>query len=175
MAEAKDKTDDKKPAQNGKDKPKKSGGKLGFYTTLILIIVASPFIFPTIILMAFGLFPTLVVLFTDTDRDKSSTAAVGAMNCAGLAPFIIDLWVKGQTVDQVFHILGQGASWLVILGSAGIGQLIVYAVPQAMALMTFARYEARLKILKKNVEQMKETWGPDVGTTRPLDQIVRMK
>ncbi len=166
---------DKKTDKKGEKKTKsKKGGKLGFYSIAAVIIFMSPFIFPTIILMAIGFLPTLIALFTDNEREKSSTAAVGAMNCAGLAPFILDLWMKGQTVDHVFHILGDPATWLVILGSAGIGQLIVFAVPQAMASLTFNRYEARLKILRKNLDELKNTWGQDVGTTKPLDQIVKL-
>jgi uncharacterized membrane protein len=163
--------DAKKDAKDAKGKPKKRGGKLGFYTVAALLVFASPFIFPTIILITVGLLPTLVSLFTDTDRDKSSTAAVGAMNCAGIAPFMIDLWLKGHTVDHVFQILSDGLTWVVILGASAIGKFIVFAIPEAMAVMTFARYEARLKVLKKNLEELKTAWGSDVGTTKPLDQI----
>jgi hypothetical protein len=163
----------KKETKNKKNKPVKKG-KLGFYTAAAVIIFASPFMFPTIILIAVGLLPTLITLFTDGEHDKSATAAVGAMNCAGLMPFILDLWLKGQTVDHVFHMFGEPVTWIVILGSAGIGRLIVFAVPQAMALLTFSRYEQRLKILKKNLEDMKANWGQDVGTTKPIDQIVKM-
>ena len=81
----------------------------------------------------------IVAFFIDPDQDKSSTAAVGAMNCAGVAPFVIDLWLKGQTIDNVFRILSESTNWLVMLGAAGIGQLIVFAVPPAMAPLTFAR------------------------------------
>jgi hypothetical protein len=156
-------------------KPRKGMGKLGFYTTAIVVIFASPFIFPTIILAVIGLLPTLVALFTDTDRDRSSTAAVGAMNCAGLTPFIIDLWMKGQTVEQVFRIMTNPSTWVVILGGAAIGQLIVFAVPQTMALMTFANYEKRLKLLKKHLEDLKSNWGQDVGTVKPINQIIKME
>ncbi len=87
---------------------------------------------------------------------------------------MIDLWVNGQSMDTVFHILGQSSSWLVILGAAAVGQLIVFAIPQAMTSLTLARAELRLKILKTNMEKLKSTWGPDVATTKPLDKITRM-
>ena len=169
MADAK-KKDAAKPA----DAPKKRGGKLGFYTLATLLVLASPFIFPTIILVLIGLVPTLVELFTDDDPNHASTAAVGALNFAGLSPFLIDLWLKGQTIDSAFHIMGESSFWLFGLGAAGIGKLIVFAVPQAMMLLTFSSYEIRLKGLRQNLEQLKTTWGPDVGTVKPIDKIERI-
>jgi hypothetical protein len=95
------------------------------------------------------------------------------MNFAGLVPFLIDLWVKGQTMENAFVILRNPSNWLIILGAAGIGQLIVFAVPQAMASMTLAHAESRLKTLKQNLEQLKTSWGPEVATTKPVDKIGR--
>jgi hypothetical protein len=95
------------------------------------------------------------------------------MNFAGVVPFILDLWMKGQTVANVISILRDPSTWLVMLGAAGIGHLIVYAVPQATATLTLIRMEARLKILKKNLETLRESWGPEVGTTKSLDAILR--
>jgi hypothetical protein len=161
--------DDKKT--NTGVKPKKKGGKLGFIFFLILFGICAPFMMPTLTLLLVGLLPTFVALITDNDPHKSSTAAIGAMNFAGLTPFVIDLWVKGQTMENAFIILRQPSNWLIMLGAAGIGQLIVFAVPQAMASLTLARAESRLKLLKQNLEQLKAGWGSDVATTKPVDKI----
>ncbi len=153
--------------------PKKKGGKIGFFLIVILFAMAAPFIMPTLTLVLVGIMPTFIWLIIDTDPQKSSTASIGAMNCAGLTPFIIDLWVKGQTMENAVHILREPNNWLVILGSAGIGQLIVFAVPPMMASLTLNQAEARLKILRHNLEQLKSSWGPDVATTKPLDKIIK--
>jgi hypothetical protein len=166
-----DKKDDKKqaaPAAAGK--PAKKRSKLGFFTIMVILGMAAPFMFPTIVLLALGLVPTLVVLFIDTDREKSATAAVGAMNFAGVVPFIIDLWIKGQSMDNAFRILREPSTWLVMLGAAGIGQLIVFAIPQAMATLTLVRAEMRLKVLRSNLEQLKTSWGAAVATTKPIEK-----
>lgn len=164
MAEA------KKPADTSK---KKKGGKAGFFFILILFALAAPFFMPTLTLLLVGLLPTFVALITDTDPQKSSTASIGAMNFAGLVPFLIDLWAKGQTMENAFILLRNPSNWLIILGAAAVGQLIVFAVPQVMASMTFISAESRLKLLKRNLEQLKTSWGPDVATTKPLDKIGR--
>lgn len=164
--------DDKKAAQPASNTPsKKKGGKIGFIFTLILFALCAPFMMPTLTLILVGMMPSFVALLTDTDPQKSSTSAIGAMNIAGLTPFMIDLWVKGQTMDHAILILRDPQNWLVILGSAAVGKLIIFAVPQAMTILTLTRAESRLKILKGNLEQLKGSWGPDVATTKPVDKI----
>lgn len=150
---------------------KKKGGKLGLILFFILFSLSAPFLMPTLTLLLVGLLPTFVALLTDNDPHKSATASIGAMNLAGLTPFLIDLWVKGQTMGNTFAILHDPSNWLIILGAAGVGQLIVFAVPQAMTSLTIVRAEGRLKLLKHNLEQLKASWGPDVATTKPLEKI----
>jgi hypothetical protein len=161
---------DVKPEAKPAPAAKKSGGKLKFLTGMVVFACAVPFLMPTVTLLLIGMIPTLVALMTDNDRQKSSAAAVASMNFAGITPFIIDLWMKGQSMENVFQILRESSTWLVILGAAFVGHLIVFAIPQAMASLTVARSEARLKILKQNLEQLKSTWGPDVATTKPLNR-----
>lgn len=161
-----------KPAEAKATAPaKKRGGKMGFLMLIILFGCMVPFVMPTLILVLVGMIPTLVALIVDGDRNKSSAFAIGAMNCAGITPFIIDLWIKGQTMDNTFIILRQSSTWLIMLGAAAIGQLIIFAVPPAMASLTLTRAETRLRALKQNLEQLKTTWGPDVATTKPLDKM----
>ena len=166
--------DAKKPAPAPAKAPKKKKGKLKLYLFLMVMIIAGPFMFPTAILVMAGLIPTIVAFVVDKDSEHSSATAVGAMNCAGLAPFVIDLWLKGQTMGNAFQILANPNNWIFILGASAIGQLIVAVVPQAMATLTLAHSEIRIKTLKHNLELLNNSWGPDVGTTKPIDKIVRM-
>lgn len=169
MAKATAATADTKAAQAS---PKKGGGKLRFYTIMVCVGLMAPFMFPTVVLFTIGISPTIFAFFIDKDRQHSSATAIGAMNCAGVTPFIIDLWIRGHTMGTVFHILGESGTWLIILGSAAIGQLIVSVIPQAMATITLAHAEARVKTLKQNLELLQNSWGPDVGTTKPIDEIM---
>ena len=151
--------------------PKKKSGKFGMFFVLLLFGFAAPFILPTMILLIAGLIPTYVAFFTDNDNQKSGATSVGMMNLAGLVPFIIDLWSGGQTMPNAFRMLGNANNWVVILGAAFIGQLIVYTVPQAIATMTLTHAEGRIKILRKNLELLKESWGPDVATNKSIDKM----
>jgi hypothetical protein len=164
------KAEEKKAAKVDEKKGKKSG-KLGMFTFLIIFGFAAPFMLPTVILLLVGLIPTYVALATDSDRQKSGAVSVGAMNCAGILPFVIDLWSKGQTMENTLQIMSTTNTWLVILGASAVGQLIVYTIPQAIATLTLTQAESRAKALRKNLELLKESWGPDVATTKPLSKV----
>jgi hypothetical protein len=158
------------PAVKSSPPPKKPG-KLRLFTVIIILMFATPFMMPTVTLLLCALFPTYIAFATDSDPQKSGAISVGAMNFAGIVPFIIDLWSKGQTMPNAFAILTNSNNWLVILGAAFIGQLIVYAIPQAIASLTLTHAESRVKGLRKNLDLLKESWGADVATTKPLDKI----
>ncbi len=162
-------TKEKKPEAKPPSKPGKA--KIIFF--LVLVCAATPFMLPSLVLLMAGLAPTYVAFATDNDRQKSGATSVCAMNVAGIVPYLIDLWAKGQTLGNAFLILGDPKSWLVILGAAAIGQLIVYTIPSFVAILSLNHAESRLQTLRKNLDFLKESWGPDVATTKPVDKIMQ--
>jgi len=153
-----------------KEAKKKGGG--GFKTVLFMVVVGCivPFGVPTL-LVCLGLLPTCVALFTDTDSNRSGLATVGYMNLAGVLPFLIELWQKGQTMDVAMAIIRQPYSWVVMLGSAGIGHLILYAVPPMITSIVLINLESRKRTLREALQQLEAIWGPDVGTNHSLDAV----
>lgn len=167
-----EKTEKHDPTSSAPRPRRRIGSKIQTIVFMIAAGIAAPFVLPTL-LLCLGLLPTLVVLITDTDRQKSSAATIGFMNVAGVMPFIVDLWQQGQTMEVALRILGQPNTWLIMLGAAGVGKLLLYAIPPAMALLTLTRMDVRLKGLKDGLEHIKSTWGPDVATSRSPDEIRR--
>jgi hypothetical protein len=160
----------KTPASPGGGKPPKKAGKLKFMLLMIVTGMAMPFMLPTIVLLLAGLAPTYVAFATDDDSQKSGTVSVASMNFAGIVPFLIDLWSKGQTAENAFHILSDSKTWLVILGASAIGQLIVYVVPPAILTLTLTHAETRMKGLRKNLDLLKESWGTEVASPKWSDK-----
>jgi hypothetical protein len=161
-----------KPAGKQAAAPKKGHGKAKFFGAVILLGLAMPFMLGSVILLLAGLVPTYIAYMTDDDPEKTGATSVCAMNLAGIFPFLMDLWAKGQTPANAFYILKEPNNWLVILGAAAVGQLIIYAIPQAIATMSLTHADGRIKTLRKNLDLLKESWGPEVATTRPVEQIV---
>jgi len=167
MAEEEKKENKKKEV---KEKKKSGSGKLIFFMVIIGCLV--PFGVPTLIVCT-GLIPTLIALLTDTDKNKSSLATIGYLNFAGVLPFLLDLWMNGQTMAIALRIVKDPTSWVVMLGAAGIGHLILYSVPPAIASMVITKKANRLVKLKEAINQLENIWGPDVATNTPLDVIRR--
>jgi len=153
---AKEKSAAPKLAGGKAEKTGKRSGKKTYFLIAFGMGILLLFMLPTFLLVLIGMTPTYIALFADKDPDKAMTSAVAAMNFAGIVPFIIDLWVMGQNTENVMHMLADPMTWLVMLGAAGIGRLIVFAVPQVVATLTLIRAETRLKLLKKNLDSLRQ-------------------
>lgn len=154
-----------------KNKPKKSGGfKLIFFMVLVGCMV--PFGVPTLLVCS-GLFPTLIALVIDRDENRAGFATIAYMNFAGVLPFILDLWMNGQTMDVALRIVRDPFTWVVMLGSAGVGQLILFAIPPAIAGMVINKKANRLVKLREGIKQLETIWGPDVATATPIEALRR--
>jgi hypothetical protein len=163
MAEA-----DVKKGKDAAPAKKSGGGKIIFMMIVFGCFV--PFGVPTL-LVCMGFLPTLVVLFTETDPRHSALATIGYMNLAGVLPFIIELWEKDQTMGAALSIIRDPSSWVVMLGAAGVGQLILYVIPAMVASMIVAKQESRRRILREGIEQLESIWGKDVANTLPLESV----
>lgn len=161
---------EEKPKKAAPVPKKKGGGKLVFFMVLVACFI--PFSVPTL-LICLGFTPTLVALVTDTDRRRSGVATIGYLNLAGVFPFLVDLWMNGQTMEVALRIVKDPFSWVVMLGSAGVGYLILYAVPPAIASMVLTKKANRLVALREGHKQLETIWGPDVATNTPLDMLRR--
>ncbi len=162
--------DDK--GKKDKDAPKKSGGgKIIFFMIIFGCLV--PFGVPTLIVCT-GFLPTFITMFTDTDPRHSALTTIGYMNLAGVLPFLIELWQKGQTMEAALGIVYRPETWVVMLGAAGVGQLILYVVPHMVATMVVTKQEARRRILRQAKVELESIWGEDVGNTIPI-AVVRGK
>ena len=150
---------------------KKGGGSVKVVVFMTILGCLAPFGLPTL-LVCMGLLPTFVALFSETDGRGSGVAAIGYMNLAGVLPFLVDLWQKGQTMDVAMAIVRDPTSWVVMLGAAGVGHLILYAIPQAVVSFVYNRQQARLKDLRDAVKELESIWGPEVATAAPVDVVL---
>ncbi|MGE0108806.1 MAG: hypothetical protein AB7S81_03440 [Bdellovibrionales bacterium] len=163
---AKDKEGKKK--ENSATQKKGGGGKIIFFMILIGCLI--PFSIPTLIVCA-GFLPTFVVLLTETDPRHPGLTTIGYMNLAGVLPFIIDLWQQDQTMGAAMSIIKDPSSWVVMLGAAGVGQLILYVVPHFVATMVVARQESRRRVLRDGLAELEKIWGKDVSNTLPIELV----
>ena len=156
-----------KAGQGKNGKTKKGGVKL---LPLLVLLLVLPFMMPTVLVMM-GLLPTLIAMISDDDPEKSTAISIGAMNLAGVVPFIAELWQNNQTMGAAIAIVSQSRVWLIMLGSAAIGKLLMYIIPPMMVSLATAQAEFRLAKLKESLIQLKEIWGPEVATNTSLEHV----
>jgi hypothetical protein len=130
-----------------------------------LLVVAGLLVFtlPTVLILCAGMLPTAVAFLVDRRREKYTTLCVGSMNFVGVIPLLAKLWTEDHSYDMAFTILGDPFSWLMMLGSAGIGWTIYFVAPNIVAMFIATRIEQRIEKLKTRQTALEEEWGSDVS------------
>ncbi len=145
---------------------RKGGSRGGVVVFLVTAMVMGALFVPTAILLVAGMMPTLAALLIDRDEKKSTTVAVGLLNAAGVAPFVVRLWSQGQTLEQSFAIVSQVNTWLFMYGAAAIGWLVLYSVPGVIHVVLVQRAKLRIADIETRQQTLRELWGEEVRTSK---------
>ncbi|MCL2469919.1 MAG: hypothetical protein FWF24_06825 [Alphaproteobacteria bacterium] len=157
-----------------KEKTPKAKGKGRFKKILFLLILLAiaPKALPTFLLCV-GLLPTLVAWMFSSKDDRYELAAIGYLNLAGVLPFILDLWEKGQRMEEAMRIAHEPYTWVIMFGAAGLGWLIMFALPPFVAAFTATTHESRLRTLQEARQELEKIWGPKVGSDESMASILQ--
>ncbi len=147
---------------------RKKGGMKGSLLGVVALFAALIFM-PTTIVLLLGMLPTMVAAIVDRSGKGTQAMTVGAMNLAGCAPFLIDLWARGHAIDLAVSLITDPRTIIVIYSAAGIGYLISWAMAGIVGTMMVKRSQSRLKEIKKRRDRLVERWGPEVTGEIPLD------
>lgn len=121
---------------------------------------------PTSIILAIGMLPTFIAMLVEDDADHTAPITVGAMNFAGVMPFIILLWQRGQTLNNALNLMTEPVNWLVMYGAALGGWIVYFVLPSFVAVWATLRAEFKIRELKALQEKLQKEWGPDVTGAR---------
>jgi len=124
--------------------------------------LAAVVLLPMTLVCVVLLIPTLVAAIVDRDTEKFAPITVGAMNLAGVAPAVAELWSRGATLSRALEILADPFMWLFALGSAGIGWGLHILVPSIVAAIMSWRLERRRTLLEDGRKILSEEWGQAV-------------
>ena len=119
----------------------------------------------SVILIFFGMLPTLVALIIDRTRQKYSVFCVGGMNFSGVFPYLLDLWAGEHTVGSAMEILTNVFSLLLMYGAAGFGWAIYVAVPPVVGGFLTVMAQRRVGQLRRDQKELIEEWGEDVAVS----------
>ena len=136
--------------------------KSRIFLYFMLAIPIALMIIPTVIVLLFALLPTAVAFVMKRGKGWYGGACVGALNLAGAAPALVELWFTSHTIEAAFGILSDVFSLLIIYGSAGIGWVVYTTTPSIVSAFMAMTSGRRITALKTQQKELSLKWGPDV-------------
>ena len=134
---------------------------IAFVTTVILSL-------PSIILVFFGMLPSIVAFIIDRSKQRNTAFCVGGINFCGVFPYLIDLWGGANTIELSIKILTDVFSLIVMFGAAGFGWLVYLSLPPVIAAFLSVMAQHKLSSLRTTQRQLIEEWGEDVSTPQDV-------
>ena len=148
-------------------KKQKSSWRVNLFLA-VLFFMGLMFMSSALILFI-GLLPMIVAFFTDRNTKKTRAVTVGAMNLAGCAPFILELWTTEPTMDKAVSIIADPMAIIVMYSAAGVGYIIDWALTKITSNLMYQRGTSRVKDIEKRQQELIERWGEEVNGKIPLD------
>lgn len=153
---------------------RRAAGGVNWARLSLALVVALPamiVLLPTTLLLFVLSLPTVVALLVDRTRERYLVATVGLLNLCGVLPALIELWERGQSVDEAFRLLTDMMYWLTAFGSAGVGWAIFVSLPPLVASYYALVSQRRVQQLRRRQKQLIEAWGEDVtGRAHAADE-----
>ncbi len=133
-----------------------------FFLYVMLAIPIGLMVIPTVIVLAVALVPTGVAFIMERGKGYYGGLTVGAMNMAGTAPYLADLWSQGHTVNVALGIITNVFAWMMFYGAALFGWAIYSATPAAVSAFMTMTAGHRITALRAQQRELVQRWGPDV-------------
>ncbi len=127
-----------------------------FFGLFILIVTT----LPAVLVLFIGLLPTFTVLITDP-KNSNKLVIVGSFNLAGVFVYLLHV-VNNFTLHQAFSVVGDIFNLIIMLGTAALGLIIYYEVPNLFIFISRLSSKKRLKKIDAKLEKLAEEWGRDL-------------
>lgn len=134
--------------------------------TFLLVLAA-----PTMIILFFGMMPTLVAFIIDRGSQKSATFCVGGINFIGVFPFIMDLWTESNDVTAAFASVKDPFILLAWYASAAFGWLLYLSMPSIVSSFVTVLHQRKVAQLRGEQKTLIEEWGPEVAALVEMERL----
>jgi hypothetical protein len=135
---------------------------------LVFVMGTAAMLLPTTLLILIGMIPTFVAAYIDRTKEQTAGLTVGAMNAAGVLPYLIELWRIGHTVDQSIQLLADPMTLLTMYGAAAMGWILYLNIPPLMKVLAMRRRRSEADRLRSDMKELINTWGVDVAGDRAV-------
>ncbi|PCJ27360.1 MAG: hypothetical protein COA94_04160 [Rickettsiales bacterium] len=111
----------------------------------LMVIVVSWYAF---IFFIGTMLPTIFAIFYDRNRHRCLSATVCSFNLIGVLPYMIRIWESSSVDYLAKQLLTNIDTWMMIYGTAFIGQLLYVSMPVLIVKL----YEAKTKVHISNYQ-----------------------
>ena len=132
---------------------------------IILFILICIISFPIVLILIFGLLPTLTILFVDK-KNYDKQLIVGCFNIAGVFFYLFGV-VNKFSVGQQNDIADNIFMTILMLGSAALGLVLYNELPNFYAYLYKIISTRKIDKINTRLEKLKEDWGEEIVPNIP--------
>ena len=132
---------------------------------IILFILICIISFPIVLILIFGLLPTLTILFVDK-KNYDKQLIVGCFNIAGVFFYLFGVMNK-FSVGQQNDIADNIFMTILMLGSAALGLVLYNELPNFYAYLYKIISTRKIDKINTRLEKLKEDWGEEIVSNIP--------
>lgn len=137
--------------------------KLSWFQKALLALGLVVLVFttlPAVIVILIGLLPSITIILTDS-KNMPKLTIVGCFNLAGVFICLMNIFTHFD-ITQAFSILGNIFNLIIMLGSAALGMIMYYELPNFFVMISKVSSQHRLKAIDAKLEKLTEDWGNEV-------------
>jgi hypothetical protein len=129
----------------------------------IVIVLLMWLALPIMMVLGFGMVPTIVAYLIDRSTRKYAAICVGGMNFCGLLDIIWELWAGPNTPGDAMDLLTDPFNLLMVFGAAGFGWLLYMSLPPVVGAVLQVLAEQRMNTCRDIQADLIKKWGEDVA------------
>jgi len=141
--------------------PQRKSKKATIFLVLLSLVMVVVFRLGFIFILL-AMLPTVVAFYIDLSKSRFTFHTVFACNLAGVLQFVPQIVTSTASSGSVSQIMGNTFNWLIVYSAAGIGWILVYAVPMAAQIFINNMHQRQISRLERMQDRILEEWGRDV-------------
>lgn len=114
---------------------------------------------PAVIVIFIGLLPTITLVITDP-KNTTKLIVIGCFNMSGVFFCIMSI-IDQFNLREAFFIVGNIFNLVIMLGSAALGAILYYELPNIFIALSKLSAQKRLKAIDSKLEKLALDWGQD--------------
>lgn len=127
----------------------------------VLSAVMGAIALPTFVVAMAGLLPSVVAFIVDDKPSRPLFHTVASLNLAGVAPFLLQLWSHGHTLDVALGIIMNVFNLATMYGAAAAGWALVWFSPIVALFVADVLSDVRLHRLEAREKELRAEWDFD--------------